>query len=77
MEKRYVLSISIIYILKKIFNSYLVTLIGWDQKLLLNKIEEKMADFTQNNDQNYIDEFNIQIYDKPLVSVAAHLIHSG
>ncbi len=40
--------------------------------MLINTLEEKLAEFTLNNDQNYVNEVNkLQIFDQPLVSVAA------
>ena len=39
--------------------------------MFLYKLEETMADFTQNSEQNYVDEFDMmQIYDPPLLGVA-------
>jgi epoxyqueuosine reductase QueG len=40
-------------------------------KLFIIKLEEKMADFTQNSDLNYVDELdNMQIWNRPLLGVA-------
>ena len=39
--------------------------------MFLNMLEEKMVDFTQNSEQNFLNEFDMmQIYDLPLLGVA-------
>lgn len=52
------------------FNKYTFGIGG--SKLLLTTLEEKLADYIQNNEQNFITKLNMmQIYDQPLLSVAA------
>ena len=38
--------------------------------MFLYKLEETMADFTQNSEQNYVEFDMMQIYDPPLLGVA-------
>lgn len=39
--------------------------------MFLNILEEKIVDFTRNSEQNFLDDLDMmQIYDKPLISVA-------
>ena len=38
--------------------------------MFLQTLEEDIANFTRNSHQNFVDEFNIQIWDQPLISVA-------
>ena len=41
-------------------------------KLLLNTLEYKIIDFTQNNEQNFVKEFDMmQIWDRPLIGIAS------
>ena len=63
--------ISIIYIVNRTNTELILeTFIGWI-KLFLHTLEEKMADFTQYSEQNFVDEFNMmQMYDQPLLGVA-------
>ena len=38
--------------------------------MFLRTLEEKIADFTGNSEQNFVDEMGMQIYDQPLLGVA-------
>lgn len=41
-------------------------------KLLLHTIEEKIANFIQNNEQNFVEELQMmQIWDQPLIGLAS------